>query len=215
MKRWSKVVVVLAAALLLPIGTGQVAAAPPLGPTRNPPDASVPDAGHARGDGGSADGGYSLEAAVTAAAAQAAAQAVELVQLREQVQALRERTAVLEDRVARVDGVTNQLGQLIRQVEALRSDVSDAASARENSEHRAQQHAADVRDAINGLLWAESQLAAGTPDVGSQLDRAQTVLTTPQASYDLASARTALANHDLAGARLWLYQAIVDGQLAH
>jgi len=214
MKRWWTVVMVVAAASLLGLRPGRVSAAPPLGPTRALPDASVPDAG-LRFDAGSGDGGSTLEAAMTAAAAQAAAQAVELAQLREQVQALRERTAVLEDRVARVDGVTNQLGQLIRQVEALRTDVSEAATARESNEHRAQQHAADVRDAINGLMWAESQLATGSSEVGSQIDRAQSVLTSAQATYDLGAARAALANHDLAGARLWLYQAIVDAQLAH
>ncbi len=187
------------------------AAAPPLGPHRAVPDASVADAGVAAADAGERRG----DKATLDVAAKAAAQQAELDQMREQVTALRERTAVLEDRLARVDGVTTQLGQLIRQVEGLRADVADAASSREDERHQAQQHAADVHDAINGLMWAESQLSTGTTDIGSQLDRAQGVLTTPQAAFDLQSARAALANKDLLNARLYLYQAIVDSQQAH
>jgi len=190
-----------AVAVLAVLGVGALAATPTK--PRAPAHAKA-DAGVAAPDGGA-----------KATEAKAAAQEKELASLREEVATLRDRTAALEDQLARMDTMNEQLGKLNDQVGALRDQVADAEATRKAEREQAAQHTADLNQAVEGLMRAESKLATGGTDIGSLLDRAQAVMTTPQAQYNLAAARTALANDDLQRARMFLYLAILDAQQGH
>jgi chromosome segregation ATPase len=147
-----------------------------------------------------------------ALAEQMKAQAQQLDELKKQLQAERDRTSRLEDRLHTVDGMTDQLGELISQVQGMRTDLQSQATARNDADARTQQHLADTRSAIEGLISAESSLAYGSSAIGAQLDRAQQVMTDPRAAAALQAARVSVANNDLQAARLYLYQAILDSQ---
>lgn len=191
-----------AALVVAALGLSASAAAPTTAPRRTAPDAGVADAG--------ADD--SSKAQAKRRADDAAAREAELAALREQVASLRERTSVLEDRLARADSTTEQLGQLVDEVKALRAQVADTEAARQTERQQAAQRAAETNAAIEGLMRAASQLSTGATDISRQLDRAQAVVTSPQAAYDLRAARAALENDDLMRARLFLYLAIIDAQ---
>ncbi|MFT3836896.1 MAG: hypothetical protein QM723_07860 [Myxococcaceae bacterium] len=147
-----------------------------------------------------------------ALAEQMKAQAKQLDELKGQLQSERDRTSRLEDRLRQVDGMTDQLGELIQQVQGMRGDMQAQTAAKNDAEARTQQHLADSRAAIDGLLSAQNTLAYGSNAIGGQLDRAQQALTDPKAQADLQAARVSLANNDLQAARLYLYQAVLDSQ---
>lgn len=129
------------------------------------------------------------------------------------MQELRKKSAVLEQQLARLDEENRERAKVVEELHALQTQVSEDSADRKATEARKVQHAQDVDTAITGLLAMDRQLQTGDTNVGAALSHAEQVLSA-HARYHLSAIRTALDNKDIATARAYLEQAIIDTQLA-
>lgn len=137
----------------------------------------------------------------------------ELARLRQEVQQLRDRVGVLELELSKVKRQEQKLQQLLDEIQAIHSDLRSAVAERQATEREATQRAADLRSAIDSLIDLDARLARGDAEVLPVLDAAKGLLP-PVAAAELATARRALENKDLAAARVALLQAIADAELS-
>lgn len=128
----------------------------------------------------------------------------ELVQLRARVDALeRER--------GQSQLQTQQLMEITRQLQDLRTQLADTDARRQATEQQQAFQREQLEAGVSALFQAQSQLAAGNSSIEEQLAQAQGSFP-PQAQRDIEYARTALRNNDLAVARAYLNAAIADAQ---
>ena len=136
----------------------------------------------------------------------------EVTRLRQDVQALRDRISQLERELADVKKRNAELEQLMQELESIHADLRSAVAQRQEAEGEAAAHAARVRSAIDSLIDLDARLARGDDDVLPIIDSASGVLE-GSAHADLAAARRAITNKDLANARVYLLQAVADAEL--
>jgi len=132
-------------------------------------------------------------------------------ELRRELQALRGRVDALERERALAQGQSQQLEQIVRELRELRGQISAAEAQKQAQQEQKAVRYAQVQDTINTLYLAQQRLASGDSDIGAALEQAQAVFS-GQAQRDIAAARQALQNRDLAAARAYLVAAISDAQ---
>jgi regulator of replication initiation timing len=137
----------------------------------------------------------------------------EVARLTDEVKALKARAAQLEQQLAAVTSSSEENARILPELEALRAQVANDAAQRQAARQKTEQHAADVDQAIAGLIAIDAQLAVGNLQVQGAIARAEPLLKA-QARADLAALRHALENSDIANARQALQQAIADAQLS-
>ena len=126
---------------------------------------------------------------------------------------LRERVTRLEQELARArsDVQTQELERLNQQVASLREQLAQEQGRRQQEELAAQQSRAREQEATSALARAQQQLAVGDYRVLDTLESASGSLPAPvQGAVD--SARAAVRNGDLAGARYWISVALAEEQ---
>jgi hypothetical protein len=128
-----------------------------------------------------------------------------------QIEELRARIALLEQQAALQQQQAQQMQLMNEQLSALRQQMADQENRRAQERQQAQQHAEATQSAINSLTYVQQQLMQGDTSVGAALDQAQSAFT-GQAQRDIDYARQALRNGDVAGARTYVYSAIMDAQ---
>jgi hypothetical protein len=128
------------------------------------------------------------------------------------VSALQLRMQTLENDVQRERQQNEQLQKVVQQLQALREQQQAAADAQAQSERAAAERAAQVRSAVNGLMWAVQRLSTGDTNIGGALDAAAAAPMGPTAQMNLELARAALDNEDLSVAGSYLVQAISEAQ---
>jgi hypothetical protein len=150
-------------------------------------------------DAGSADGGSGSDAGAGAQS--------------DEVQRLRERVARLEQELARSrsDAQTQELERLNQQVATLRDQLAQEQGRRQQEELAAQQGKAREQEAASALAAAQQRLAYGDSNVLDTLESASGSFPAPVQSA-VQSARTAVQNGDLAGARYWISIALSEEQ---
>jgi hypothetical protein len=157
-----------------------------------------------------ADAG-SVVAAVDAGTADAvgASASLENERLRAELEQLRQRTNALEQEAeaARIQSLA--LGDVADRL----AEMQASLDAQQQSTRASAQQEADARVAVANIFAAERALATGDTNVGTIVDDNQLSLLPIPAQQDLSLALGALANEDLAIARDYLLQAIIDAQL--
>jgi len=128
-----------------------------------------------------------------------------------ELQTLRGRVDALERERALALGQSQQLEQVVRELRELRSQLSAAEAQKQAQQEQKAARYAQVQDTINTLYLAQQRLASGDYEIGAALDQAQAAFS-GQAQRDIAAARQALQNRDLAAARAYLVAAISDAQ---
>jgi hypothetical protein len=128
-----------------------------------------------------------------------------------ELRALRGRLDALERERALAQGQSQQLEQIVRELRELRSQLSAAEAQKLAQQEQKAARYAQVQDTINTLYLAQQRLASGDFEIGAALEQAQAVFS-GQAQRDIAAARQALQNRDLAAARAYLLAAISDAQ---
>jgi hypothetical protein len=128
-----------------------------------------------------------------------------------QMEQLRARLDALEQERAQNQQTAQQLQQLNQEVQLLRQQIADAEAQRAAAEQQREARRAAVESTIDLLYAAQQQLAGGNSSIEPALDQAQATFT-GQAQRDVAAARAALRNSDLAGARALLGAAISHAQ---
>jgi hypothetical protein len=129
----------------------------------------------------------------------------ELLQLRMRVEALeRERTLSQQQ--------TQQLSEIARQLQDLRSQLADSDVRRQAADQQQAAQREQLQAGVSAIYQAQSMLAYGNASIEDQLAQAQGAFP-PQAQRDIDAARTALRNHDLSAARSFLSAAIADAQM--
>jgi hypothetical protein len=129
----------------------------------------------------------------------------EMADLRARAAALEVQLRQAQEQQARV------LPELRQQIADLRSQIAAEAERKAQAEEQQAVRREQVEGAVSALLSAEQVLARGDPAVGAALDDAERTLG-GQASRDVAAARLALQNHDLASARYFLGIAIAHAR---
>jgi hypothetical protein len=137
--------------------------------------------------------------------------AQQVEKLDQQISELRSRTAALEAQLARSQGQAAQLQQLNDQMGELRAMLAAEAQRRAQAEQAQAAQRQQVQEAISSLLSAQQLLAAGSSDVSAALNQAEATFE-GVARRDVAAARQALQNRDLAGARYFLGAAVAHAQ---
>lgn len=139
------------------------------------------------------------------------AERLELDRLRLELTELRARTAALEQRAAAAEAVAARVERLGGRLEELRAHVTETESRQADAERRAVEQKANVEAVTRSLIQAQQTLATGATNIGEALRAAEVYYTGP-ALRDVQAARAALANGDLASARVFLGLAIIDAQ---
>jgi hypothetical protein len=193
------------------------------------PNAGSADGGSA--DGGSADGGVArkrrrpgpevlgdppgsmrLSPATEAPDAGAPEVSTRVDKLEKEMVDLRARAAALEAQLRQAqEQQARVLPELRQQIADLRGQIAAEAERKAQAEEQQAVRREQVESAVSALLSAEQVLARGDPAVGAALDDAERTLG-GQASRDVAAARLALQNHDLASARYFLGIAIAHAR---
>jgi hypothetical protein len=201
------------------------------GDDRSPKGRAGPRPGAGGADGGSADGGVArkrqrpgpqvlgdppgsmrLGPAIEAPADAGPPDVSTRVEKLEQEMAdLRARAAALEGQLRQAQEQARGLPELRQQVADLRSQIAAEAARKAQAEEQQAARREQVESAVSALFSAEQVLARGDPAVGAALDDAERNLG-GQAGRDVAAARLALQNHDLAQARYFLGIAIAHAR---
>jgi hypothetical protein len=124
---------------------------------------------------------------------------------------LRVRAAALEVQLRQAQEQARVVQELHRQMADLRSQIEAEAGRKAQEEEQQAARRQQVESAVYTLLSAEQVLARGDSAVGAALDDAERNLG-GQAGRDVAAARQALQNHDLAQARYFLGVAIAHAR---
>jgi chromosome segregation ATPase len=131
--------------------------------------------------------------------------------LEQEMADLRARAAALEGQLRQAQEQARGLPELRQQVADLRSQIAAEAARKAQAEEQQAARREQVESAVSALFSAEQVLARGDPAVGAALDDAERNLG-GQAGRDVAAARLALQNHDLAQARYFLGIAIAHAR---
>jgi hypothetical protein len=137
-----------------------------------------------------------------------------VAELQAQIAGLQLQQRALQDRVVAAENQSQQLQQLQQANDQLSQLNAQLASRQAQRDQAAAESAAQQlqsQHAIDGLGAAMDAMASGNDDVGNALDTADQSFT-PQARRDLAAARDAIANKNLAQARALMQTAIGDAQ---
>lgn len=164
------------------------------------------DAGaQSRVDGGSTSGSE----------ASLASMAVELSRSRSEIAELKIQVQQLKAAQAARDRELQELKEQVRAESQRRAQADERAAQLAQDEAKSQAEERDriarSRQAAVDLAALDGQLAGGNANVESALRTAETALG-PSARAYLQAARRALANNDLANARVYLYLATLDAQ---
>jgi hypothetical protein len=180
--------------------------------------AAVP-AGQASRDGGVpvAEGATPDAGRPAAAAKSGAAEAqAEVDQLKDELQRMREaealRAELQKSRAVEVEQA-EQLGEVNQQLEQLRGELSSAVADQREAERQREAPAAAQRQVSANLLALDPVLATGDTNVLTTLEAAERVVGAG-GRRNLALAREALENEDLATAREYVYRAALDAAMA-
>jgi hypothetical protein len=193
------------------------------------PDVGSADGGSA--DGGSADGGVARNrrrpgpqvlgdppgsmrpSPATEAPADAGPPDVSarVDKLEKEMVDLRARAAALEVQLRQAQEQARVVQDLHQQIVDLRSHIAAEAERKAQAEQQQVARREQIESAVSALFSAEQVLARGDPAVGAALDDAEQNLG-GQAGRDVAAARLALQNHDLAQARYFLGIAIAHAR---
>jgi len=126
-----------------------------------------------------------------------------------QLTELRLRVELLERQLALEQQQTQQLQQIAAEIRALRAQVSETETRRQEDEQQQAARRQDVQSAVDALTQAQTALASGNDNITAALDQAQATFT-GMAARDVQAARYALQNRDLSQARYYLSAAISD-----
>lgn len=135
----------------------------------------------------------------------------EVSHLRREVVDLKARTALLERQIAQAEATTAQFEKLGKQIADLQNQLNAAEERRIEHERKAVEKYQRAEQAVAALGAAQQQLATGNTNVGGALTLAESTMTGAALNH-LQAARAALANGDLASARIWLTLAVVEAQ---
>jgi hypothetical protein len=142
------------------------------------------------------------------------ADTVELLRLRGEVEALKQRTAALEQQLELQRQQEAQTQAIVHQLEGLRAEVESGNAAQAERERAAAAQVAKGQGAVDALMGAVTQLQVGDSNIEGALHAAEAAGLTPVAQQDLYMARQSLANGDLRIATNYILQAINDSQYA-
>ena len=131
--------------------------------------------------------------------------------LEKDVADLRVRASALEGQLRQAQEQARALQEVHQQIADLRSQIAAEAGRKAQEEEQQAARRQQVESAVYTLLSAEQVLARGDSAVGAALDDAERNLG-GQAGRDVAAARLALQNHDLAQARYFLGIAIAHAR---
>ena len=131
--------------------------------------------------------------------------------LEQQVGELRGRTAALETQLARSQGQAALLQRLNDQMVDLRTQIAAESERKAQAEQAQAAQRQQVQDAVSGLVSAQQILAGGSADVAYALNQAEAAFE-GDARRDVAAARQALQNRDLAAARYYLGAAVAHSE---
>ena len=131
--------------------------------------------------------------------------------LEKDVADLRVRASALEGQLRQAQEQARALQEVHQQIADLRSQIAAEAGRKAQEEEQQAARRQQVESAVYTLLSAEQVLARGDSAVGAALDDAERNLG-GQAGRDVAAARLALRNRDLAQARYFLGIAIAHAR---
>jgi hypothetical protein len=131
--------------------------------------------------------------------------------LEKEMAELRTRAAALEVQLRQAQEQARAVRELHQQISDLRGQIAAEAERKAQAEQQQAARREQVESAVSALFSAEQVLARGDAAVGEALDDAERSLG-GQAGRDVAAARLALQNRDLAQARYFLGIAIAHAR---
>jgi len=134
------------------------------------------------------------------------------VLMQREVEALRARTAQLEQARNSSDEQTSLLSRMNDNLRTLNAQVADAQSRSDEASAQSVARGEEAQQAIDALASTLTRLADGDDEVGDALASARQSLPA-QSQRDLAAAQNAIETHNLGEARAFVQAAIHDASL--